>query len=103
MTFVGPCVLLFSEGGQHRAEDLETDPRDQVPGDPPAGWVDEADQVEPLVAVPDGRARPLPPRCPDLAQDRLQSDAVLIRPPSLHHRGRVPRLYFGPALRQALL
>jgi hypothetical protein len=28
---------------------------------------------------------------------------VLIRPPGLHHRVRVPRLYFGSLLRQALL
>src|ERR1700754_1498444 len=64
----GPCALLLGEGGQHCAEDLQADPGDQVPGDAPAGWVDEADQVEPLVAVPDGCTRPLAPRCPDFPQ-----------------------------------
>ena len=97
------CALLLGEGGQHRGEDLQADARHQVPGDAPARRVDEADQVHPLVAVPDPGVRPLPCRCPDAAQDRLQADAVLIRPPGLPARAGVPRLYVAPALRQALL
>jgi hypothetical protein len=65
--------------------------------------MDEADQVKPLITVPHEGVRPLPSWCPDLPQDRLQPDSVLIRPPGLHHRVRVLRLYFGSALRQTLL
>jgi len=100
---VGPYALLLGEGGQHRPEDLEADRGDQIPSDSSTGWMDEADQVKPLIAVPHGRMRTLAVWCPDLSQDRLQPDAVLIRPPRFHHRVRVLRLYFGPALWQPLL
>jgi hypothetical protein len=65
--------------------------------------MDEADQVKPLITVPHGRVRTLALWRPDLPQDRLQPHAVLIRPPRFHHRVRVLRLYFGPALWQTLL
>lgn len=58
----GPDVLLLGEGGEHLAEDLDANPRNQVPRDAAAGRVDEAHQVKPLVAMPDYRVRPLAPR-----------------------------------------
>ncbi len=48
--------------------------------------MDEADEIAPLVAMLDQRDRPLAVKAPDLVQNRLEANAVLIHGPQLDLR-----------------
>lgn len=53
------------------------------------GGMDEAHQVEPLIAMLDRRVRALAGKGPDLLEDGLQADAVLVQRPRLDRRPRM--------------
>ena len=56
------------------------------------GWSDEAVQIKPLVSVVAAGGRTASARCPDLAQDRFQSEAMFIERPDLDRNRRVGAL-----------
>src|SRR3954465_9240008 len=78
------------ERGQHGAEQLGVDGAADEPDHLAGGRVDEAVQVEPLVAGGAARARPLPAGGPLPPQDRLQPEPVLVEGPDLDRPTRVP-------------
>ena len=85
---VGAGAHLGGERRQERAEQGGVDAVGDEPHDLARGWSDEAVQIKPLVAVMatgDGAAAT---RRPDLAQDRLQAEAVFIERPDLDRNGR---------------
>ena len=92
LVLAGPDRL--AEGGQHRAEQVGVDRGADEPDHRPGARVDEAVEIEPLLAVLPDRdralalGRPLPP------QDRLQTDAMLVERPDLDR----PRGVRGAAL-----
>src|SRR6185369_13581592 len=69
---------LAGEEGEERLEERLRHSVGQVPEHLARGRLHEGDHVEPLEAVVAGRARSLAFRRPDAAEDRLQSDAVLV-------------------------
>ena len=86
--FVGAGADLGGERRQQRAEQRGVDAIGDEPHNLAGGWPDEAIEIEPLVAVVatgDGTAAA---RRPDLAQDRLQAEAVLVERPDLDRAGR---------------
>ena len=88
LALAGPDLL--GERGQHRAEQLGVHPGADEPDHLAGARVDEAVEVEPLVAVPPDRDRPPAPRRPPPAQDRLQAEPVLVERPHLDRPSRVP-------------
>ena len=74
---------LAGEGGEFGLEERDAHRRGEVEEGAPGGRLDEADEVAPLVAVLDRGDRSLPVETPDLLQDRLQPDAVLVGRPEL--------------------
>ena len=80
------------ERRQERAEQSGVDAVGDEPHDLAGGWSDEAVQIKPLVAVMatgDGAAAAWRP---DLAQDRLQSEAVFVERPDFDRDRRVGAL-----------
>src|SRR5271165_5668163 len=53
---------------------------------PPRGGMDKADQIAPVIAMLDRRNGALSVKAPDLLQDGLEADAVLIHRPQLDLR-----------------
>ena len=91
--FVGAGADLGGERRQQRGVDAIGDEPHNLAG----GWPDEAIEIEPLVAVVatgDGTAAA---RRPDLAQDRLQAEAVFIERPDLDRNRRVGTLELADA------
>ena len=74
---------LTGEGGQLHLEERDTDGGGQTKDGAPRGGMDEADEVTPVVAVLHRGRGPLPVETPDLVQDGLEANAVLIRRPEL--------------------
>src|SRR4029450_5386176 len=66
----------LGEGGQHRTEQVGVDRGADEPDPRPGARVDEAVEIEPLVAVLPDRDRALALGRPLSPQDRLQTDAV---------------------------
>ncbi len=90
--FGGAGADLTGEGRQLDFEEGDADRRwqmgqmqDRAPG---GGGMDEADQGAPGVAVLHRGRGPLPIETPDLVQERLQADAVLIDGPECDLRAR---------------
>ena len=71
------------EGGELDLEERDLTAGGQVEERPARGGLDEADEVAPFEAVLHRRDRPLPVEAPDLVQDGLQADAVLVGRPEL--------------------
>lgn len=71
----------LSEGGEFHLEERDTDRRGQMKDGPARGRMDEADEIAPLEPVLHGRSWALPIETPDLVQDRLEPDAVLVDRP----------------------
>jgi hypothetical protein len=94
---VGTGADLGGERRQERAEQGGVDAVGDEPHDLARGGPDEAVQIKPLVAVMatgDGAAAT---RRPDLAQDRLQAEAVFIERPDLDRNRRFGTLEFADA------
>src|SRR3954470_22124059 len=86
--FVGAGADLGGERRQQRAEQRGVDAIGDEPHNLAGGGPDEAIEIEPLVAVVatgDGTAAA---RRPDLAQDRLQAEAVFVERPNFDRAGR---------------
>jgi len=95
--FVGAGADLGGERRQQRAEQRGVDAIGDEPHNLAGGWPDEAIEIEPLVAVVatgDGTAAA---RRPDLAQDRLQAEAVFVERPNFDRAGRFGALKLGDA------
>src|SRR5690242_205153 len=94
---VGTGADLGGERRQERAEQRGVDAVGDEPHDLARGGSDEAVQIKPLVAVMapgDGAAAT---RRPDLAQDRLQAEAVFIERPDFDRNRRFGTLEFADA------
>src|SRR3954453_7302248 len=92
---VGAGADLGGERRQQRAEQRGVDAIGDEPHNLAGGWPDEAIEIEPLVAVVatgDGTAAA---RRPDLAQDRLQAEAVFVERPNFDRAGRFGALKLG--------
>src|SRR3954462_5593773 len=95
--FVGAGADLGGERRQQRAEQRGVDAIGDEPHNLAGGWPDEAIEIEPLVAVVatgDGAAAA---RRPDLAQDRLQAEAVFVERPNFDRAGRFGALELADA------
>src|SRR3954465_7939664 len=95
--FVGAGADLGGERRQQRAEQRGVDAIGDEPHNLAGGWPDETIEIEPLVAVVatgDGTAAA---RRPDLAQDRLQAEAVFVERPNFDRAGRFGALKLGDA------
>ena len=86
--FGGAGADLTGEGRQLDFEERDTDRCGQMEDRPPGGGMDEADEGAPVVAVLHRGRGPLPIETPDLVQDRLQTDAVLVDGPEFDLRAR---------------
>jgi hypothetical protein len=89
---------LPREGLQLGLEEPDADARGQMENRAPRGGMDEADQVAPLVAVLDRGSGSLAGEAPDLVQDRLEADAMLVDSPRLDARGGEGRRYIPAEL-----
>jgi len=94
---VGTGADLGGERRQERAEQRGVDAVGDEPDDLAGGRPDEAVQIEPLVAVVAAGGRTATARRPDSAQDRLQSEAVLVERPDLDWDRRFAALEFADA------
>ena len=94
---VGTGADLGGERRQQCAEQGGVDAIGDEPHDLAGGGPDEAVQIEPLVAVMAAGGRAASTWRPDLAQDRLQSEAVFIERPDFNRDRRVGALEFGDA------
>src|SRR5918994_4138409 len=94
---VGTGADLGGERRQERAEQSGIDAVGDEPHDLAGGWPDEAIKIEPLVAVMAAGARTASARCPDLAQDRFQAEAVFIERPDLDWNRRFGALELADA------
>ncbi len=95
--FVGAGAGLHGERRQKGTEQGGADAIGDEPHALAGGWPNEAIEIEPLVtvmAVGDGAAAT---GRPDLAQDRLQAEAVFIERPDLDRAGRFCAPEFGDA------
>src|SRR3954467_178601 len=86
--FVGAGAGLGGERRQQRAEQRGVDAIGDEPHNLAGGGPDEAVQIEPLVAVVAAGGRTASARCPDLAQDRFQAEAMFIERPDLDRNRR---------------
>ena len=77
---------LTGEFGELDREERDRHAGGEVEEGPPRGRLDEADQIAPREAVLDRRDGALPVEAPDLVQDRLQADAVLVGGPEFDAR-----------------
>ena len=94
---VGAGADLGGERRQERAEQRGVDAIGDEPHDLARGGPDEAVQIEPLVSVMAAGGRTAAAWRPDLAQDRLQSEAVFIERPDFGRDRCVGALEFGDA------
>lgn len=94
---VGTSADLGGKRRQQRSEQRGVDTVGDEPHDLAAGGPDEAIKVEPLVAVMAAGAWAASARCPDLAQDRLQPEAVFVERPDLDRNRRFGTLEFADA------
>jgi hypothetical protein len=79
---------LARELGQFHFKHGNADGGGQMKDGPTGGGVDETNEVAPVVAVLHGHQRALAVEAPDLLEDGLQADAVLIDGPELDARLR---------------
>ena len=86
---IGSGPGLFGKGGQFDGERLRVDGGGGLPERAPGLRVDEADQRAPLVAGLHRNDRALSGQCPDLPQDRLYANAMLVGRPDLNARLRM--------------
>ena len=93
----GTSADLGGKRRQQRPEQRGVDTVGDEPHDLAAGGSDEAIKVEPLVAVMAAGAWAASARCPDLAQDRLQPEAVFVERPDLDRNRRFGTLEFADA------
>jgi len=70
---------LAGKGRQFHLEEWDADRRGQMKDGAPRGGMDKPHEVAPLEVVLDWCEWALPVETPDLVQDRLQSDAMLVR------------------------
>jgi len=89
---VGTGADLGGERRQQRAEQRGIDAVSDEPHDLARGGPDEAVQIEPLIAVMAAGGRTAAARRPDLAQDRLQAEAMFIERPNLDRNRRFAAL-----------
>src|SRR3954447_19636055 len=82
---VGTGADLGGKRRQERTEQRGVDTVGDEPHELARGWPDEAIKeaikIEPLVAVMAAGGRTATARCPDLAQDRFQSEALFVERP----------------------
>ncbi len=81
----------LGERRQLRLKERDVDGRGQVEDGPSGGRMDEANEVAPLEPMLDRREGALPVEAPDLVEDRLQPDAVLVNGPEFDLRLREGR------------
>jgi hypothetical protein len=94
---VGTGADLGGERRQQRPEQRGVDTVGDEPHDLAGSGPDEAIKIEPLVAVMAAGGRTAAARCPDLAQDRFQPEAVFVERPDLDRNRRFGALEFGDA------
>jgi hypothetical protein len=75
--------------GQFDLKERNGDTRRQVKDGTPRGGMDKAHKIAPIVAMLHRRGRAYAVETPDLLEDRLQPDAVLVDRPELDARLRV--------------
>lgn len=78
---VRPHPLFFGEGSQREGKGRSIDGRHEQPTGLATLWLDKAIQIHPLIARSDHGAHAGPLARPDAAQDRFETDAVLILTP----------------------
>src|SRR5262249_42967393 len=95
-----PGAYRAREVGERDAHHVGVRPRAQLPLAAPGGWMDEGQEVEPLEAVlhPGNRARSA--ACPDLLEDGLEPDPLLVGRPDFDARGRVALAHLRHLLAQ---
>lgn len=94
---------LLRKGGQKLLEEGFGDPVGDVPEHLARARLDEGGDVEPLKAVISRSTRPLAGRCPDTADNRLQSDAMLIAGEDFNGLIRMLRCFFLDSNRELFL
>jgi hypothetical protein len=95
---VAPDARLAGEERERVLEQLLVDAGREVPEALAGGRRDEGGDVEPLVSVMSAGDRALAARRPDPAQDRLQTDAVLVSGEDLDGRAGVALGLLGDGL-----
>ena len=94
---VGTGADLGGERRQQCAEQGGVDAIGDEPHDLARCWPDEAIKIKPLVAVMTAGGWAAAAWRPDLAQDRLQAEAVFVERPDFDRNRRVGALEFGDA------
>jgi hypothetical protein len=83
------CSHISGKGGEHLAEEGSRDGGQEPPLGLPRRGTDEATDIQPLVALLDGRDGSLADGCPDLPDQGKQPNPMLIGGPELDLRLRM--------------
>lgn len=78
---VRPNALFLCEGGQSEGKSRCIDHRHEQPGGLAALWLHKPIEIHPLIAGANDGPNPAPLARPDPAQDRFESNAVLVLTP----------------------
>jgi hypothetical protein len=84
--FLGAGADLLGKGSQFDFEEGDAVRRRQMKDRAAGSRVDEPDEIAPVIAMLHRRAGPPPVEAPDLFEDRLQADAMLVDGPQLDTR-----------------
>ena len=84
--FGGTGASSTGKGRQLDLEERDGDAGSEMPPRATRGGMDEADEIAPLIAVLHRRDRTFSVEAPDLLEDGLQPDAMLVRGPELDLR-----------------
>jgi hypothetical protein len=82
--FVWPQPLFLGECRQRAGKGRGRDRRHEQPAGPSAWWLHKPVELHPLRALADHGSHSAPLAGPDAAQDRFESDAVLILAPEFN-------------------